>query len=360
MTRVYVAGPMTGVPLYNWPAFEAAARRLRDRGHDVVTPTEIDEAEGWVVVDRWGGPSDYRDKILAVRTTEQFDYDKVLKRDLEAVESCDAIYLLKGWEDSPGALTELCHALDNCLQVRYEPGATSRLMVGDLPSRRDRLRADRVTDVETADNWPGVVYWPEGPRPRSFQETAALVEEASHRVRLPEADDGPTPWFRPLDEVLAQSRKWNDEHPVTDDVLTKFNETYGPVLQAMVDGDPEPDQTNPKDLLGLRKPPLRLVPPAFLVYVSKVMGLGAEKYGEYNWREKAVRRTVYLEAAMRHLLQALDGEDADPESGMPHEAHAAACMAIVLDSLAYGNLIDDRTTPGPAASLIRELTEADA
>jgi hypothetical protein len=117
--------------------------------------------------------------------------------------------------------------------------------------------------------------------------------------------------------------------------------------------------TNPKDLLGLKKPPLRLVPAAFLLFVSRVMGLGAVKYGPYNWRTKKVRRTVYIEAAMRHLLCALDGEDLDPESGQPHEAHAAACMAIVLDALATGNLIDDRPEPGAAAELIAHLTEVD-
>lgn len=116
---------------------------------------------------------------------------------------------------------------------------------------------------------------------------------------------------------------------------------------------------NPKDRLGLKKPPLRLVPPAALLYMAKVMGLGAAKYGPYNWRQKKVRYTVYLEAAMRHILSALDGEEIDPESGQPHVAHAAACMAIVLDAKATGNLVDDRPTPGVAAKLIAEMTEKD-
>jgi dATP/dGTP diphosphohydrolase len=116
---------------------------------------------------------------------------------------------------------------------------------------------------------------------------------------------------------------------------------------------------NPKDALGLKKPPLRLVPPAALLYMARVMGLGAAKYGPYNWRGKPVRYTVYLEAAMRHILSALDGEELDPESGQPHAAHAAACMAIVLDAKATGNLVDDRPTPGAAARLIAEMTEKD-
>lgn len=116
---------------------------------------------------------------------------------------------------------------------------------------------------------------------------------------------------------------------------------------------------NPKDALGLKKPPLRLVPSAGIIYVSRVMGLGAKKYGPYNWRDKAIRYSVYVEAAQRHLLQALDGEDIDPESGQPHAAHAAACMMILLDAMATGNLVDDRPLPGAASRLLAELTEGD-
>ncbi len=116
------------------------------------------------------------------------------------------------------------------------------------------------------------------------------------------------------------------------------------------------DETNPKDRIGDTKPPLRLVPPPALVKIAMVMGLGAKKYGPYNWREKKVRYTVYLEAALRHIYSALDGEEIDPESGQPHTAHAAACMAILLDAQATGNLIDDRPPAGCAAKLIAELT----
>jgi dATP/dGTP diphosphohydrolase len=114
---------------------------------------------------------------------------------------------------------------------------------------------------------------------------------------------------------------------------------------------------NPKDLLGLKKPPIRLVPPAGIVKVSRVFALGAKKYGPYNWRDYSVRYTVYLEAAMRHIMSALDGEEIDPESGQPHTAHAAACMLIVLDAATTGNLVDDRPKPGATARVIQELTE---
>lgn len=116
--------------------------------------------------------------------------------------------------------------------------------------------------------------------------------------------------------------------------------------------------TNPKDLLGLRKAPIRLFPPVALIEGSAVMGLGARKYGPYNWRENAVRHTVYLEAAMRHILQAMDGEDVDPESGRPHEAHALACMAILLDARHGGNLIDDRNKSGMVTTVLGSVQES--
>lgn len=99
---------------------------------------------------------------------------------------------------------------------------------------------------------------------------------------------------------------------------------------------------NPKDLLGLRKVPLRLIPKVALTYLAWVMNLGADKYGAYNWRENNVRLTVYTEAAMRHLMAYETGEDIDPESGQPHAAHVMACMAILLDAREGGNLEDDR------------------
>lgn len=118
------------------------------------------------------------------------------------------------------------------------------------------------------------------------------------------------------------------------------------------------DTTNPKDLIGQTKPQLHLIPPAGLAYIAKVMELGAAKYGAYNWREKDVRLTVYLSAMLRHILQELDGEDIDPESGMSHLAHVAACALIVLDAKAGGQLVDDRPEPGPVADVLADLTVA--
>ena len=110
--------------------------------------------------------------------------------------------------------------------------------------------------------------------------------------------------------------------------------------------------TNPKDLIGLTKAPLRLVPPALMIETAPAMANGASKYGAYNWREHAVSVSVYLEALMRHVLAYWDGEEVATDSGVKHLAHAAACLAIIFDAAAVGKLIDDRPLPGGASALL--------
>src|SRR5262249_14710156 len=77
------------------------------------------------------------------------------------------------------------------------------------------------------------------------------------------------------------------------------------------------DQTSPKDILGIKKTPTRFVPPALQIWTAGVMATGRSKYGELydvygydgmNWRMKAVRLSVYLEAIDRHYQATKDGQ----------------------------------------------------
>ena len=104
--------------------------------------------------------------------------------------------------------------------------------------------------------------------------------------------------------------------------------------------------TNPKDALGIKKAPTFYIPTQPVFEEGLVMLTGARKYGPFNWREKGVRFSVYYDAARRHLDAFKEGQDVDPESGLSHLAHARACLGIVMDSIAIGNLVDDRPKPG--------------
>jgi|DEB0MinimDraft_6_1074348.scaffolds.fasta_scaffold168765_2 hypothetical protein len=103
---------------------------------------------------------------------------------------------------------------------------------------------------------------------------------------------------------------------------------------------------NPKEAQGAKKVPLSKVPPVALAYQALVHEAGDADYGPRNWRDSRVLMSVYLDAAMRHILSMVDGEDLDPKSGLPHAAHAAACMNIIMDGSYQGTLEDDRPTKG--------------
>lgn len=134
--------------------------------------------------------------------------------------------------------------------------------------------------------------------------------------------------------------------------LATWREFYVPVLEAAR------DEANPKDLVGVTKSRLDLVPPALAILAAPAMALGAKKYGPYNWREKPVKLSVYLGAIRRHESAYFDGEDVDPESGYTHLSHMAACLGIIADAAAIGKLIDDRPTPGGAAAMMEEQNES--
>lgn len=111
---------------------------------------------------------------------------------------------------------------------------------------------------------------------------------------------------------------------------------------------------NPKDLVGAKKAPLALVPPALVIGAAEAMQVGASKYGPYNWRDYPVQVMTYVEAAFRHLYAFVDGEDLAPDTGVHHIKHVVAGMGILLDSLESGIAIDNRPKPGPAADMLDE------
>lgn len=106
--------------------------------------------------------------------------------------------------------------------------------------------------------------------------------------------------------------------------------------------------TNPKDAVGIAKVPFSTVPTQVVGELGLAMMEGALKYGRHNFRVAGVRASVYYDAALRHLAAFWEGQDIDPDSGLPHVVKAMACMAVLRDSQIQGNWNDDRppVTPG--------------
>lgn len=114
--------------------------------------------------------------------------------------------------------------------------------------------------------------------------------------------------------------------------------------------------SNPKDLIGSDKLPLHLWPETASIYGAAALLDGALKYGRSNWRAVGVRASIYYDALRRHTIKWFEGEDVDPDSGLPHLAHALACLAILIDAREAGMLTDDRQIPGGTVGALTRLT----
>jgi hypothetical protein len=98
--RIYVAGPMTGIEHFNFPAFNAKADALR--------------AEGWTVLN----PADHG-------IVEGADWGDYLRHDIAGLATCEAIHLLPGWTKSKGARLEHSIATALGMPIHFSEGAES-------------------------------------------------------------------------------------------------------------------------------------------------------------------------------------------------------------------------------------------
>lgn len=79
--RIYISGPMSGLPRLNWPLFNRTAVRLRNLRWDVVNP-------------------------VAINNDPEADWLDCIAADVVAMRGCTAICMLPGWEASFGARIE--------------------------------------------------------------------------------------------------------------------------------------------------------------------------------------------------------------------------------------------------------------
>jgi hypothetical protein len=97
--RVYIAGPMSGIPWFNFRAFDEAENRITEEGHKPTNPALMDIAVGF-------DEMNYPTGDVAQAVADGFDLKAAARRDLLALTECNVIYLLPGWQDSAGARAE--------------------------------------------------------------------------------------------------------------------------------------------------------------------------------------------------------------------------------------------------------------
>lgn len=110
---VYLAGPMTSIPAFNFPAFDEAEMRWAELGWSVISPAQLTR-EFWR--QRFGAEFDPFNTDPAIAAGGDI-YKEFLREDLKAIAQCDAIALLPGWQKSKGANFELSIARALGLQI---------------------------------------------------------------------------------------------------------------------------------------------------------------------------------------------------------------------------------------------------
>ena len=78
------------------------------------------------------------------------------------------------------------------------------------------------------------------------------------------------------------------------------------------------------------KPRWSLLPCGTIAQVVAVLEFGAARYEVDNWMHVPDAGRRYYDAAMRHIDAWLHGEKTDPESGLPHLAHAVCCLLFLI------------------------------
>jgi len=106
----YLAGPMTGIPQFNYPAFDSAAKMLRVMGYEIRSPAEMDcDAVRKAAMSSADGSLG---SGLVDDAGEKHTWGDFLSRDVKLIaDECGGIIMLDGWEKSKGARMEVYVAM---------------------------------------------------------------------------------------------------------------------------------------------------------------------------------------------------------------------------------------------------------
>lgn len=87
--KVYIAGPMSGLPEKNYQAFNDAEKQLRELGHEPLNPVWIDDL--------------IPDGVVP-------EYDWFLRQTMTLLVKAEGVALLPDWDQSVGATVEVAFA----------------------------------------------------------------------------------------------------------------------------------------------------------------------------------------------------------------------------------------------------------
>jgi hypothetical protein len=301
--KLYVSGPMTGLPEFNFPAFDAMSEFIEQRGMEAISPADHDRR---VLAQNFGAgrtPFAFVHDVPGYAEGDVERYSKhtgavhdLLVWDIAQIVEADGIVLLPGWENSTGAAHE-----------RYVAEVTNkRIFIGtfdedgtvagfSIDDEHVRLSARPKYAQKIEDAGGGV---------SSVDYASSHLDELAERDAINVAS-----WPVPVSELTGGE-------------VRVVNETTG--------GEK-----------GSKLARFDLIPGDTLWELAEHYGRGSQKYADRNW-QRGYNWSLSFAALMRHAWSFWNGEDIDPETGSKHMVavmwHATA-LAWFMDNYREG---DDR------------------
>lgn len=260
--KLYIAGPMRGIPEFNFPAFFAAEETLRGWGYEIINPARRDVDNGFKYQGLTG------DEDL---TALGFNLRSALGWDLAQIAGeCDGVVTLDGWHRSRGAKAEVSTAVALDLPVNSVDGWILRARVD-----RDKANANLLQSLGST---------------RDGDEVLGLTILDGAKLAT---------------ATLAPN--------VASNIVSMQT---GEVRVTSATGGAK----------GSKPARFDMIPTDALWELAEQYGKGAEKYapvnGLDNWRN-GYDWSLSFAAAFRHLTAAMGGEDIDAETGSKHVIAAA-------------------------------------
>lgn len=324
--RVYLAGPMTGIPAMNFPAFDAAATDLRARGYDVVSPSELDDPEDRSAA--LGSEDGDLSKLESGKSWGDF-----LARDVKLIadEGIEAIVVLPDWEQSRGARLEtfigrLCGLPIVHYQTGYElPGVRRWDIVvahgsSETPPEYATIEDPVVEQVEGFRIGDRVYH--------RFAQRHGTVDSFDRRMPIEQSDimvKFDDEWGTLMCDADNLTYQVDLLKPAVLSTAEQFDKMFGPK-----DGEVRVTNAQTGGQKGSKPQAMSLLPWDVLMFdVAPLYFKGAEKYERDNWR-KGYDWSLSFDALARHLAQFHGGQWLDEETDCAHLAsvvfHACALM----------------------------------
>jgi 5'-deoxynucleotidase YfbR-like HD superfamily hydrolase len=103
--RVYISGGVTGLPDYT-ERFEKVEERLTAQGYAVINPSKIN-----------------------AKLPTDTDYEAYMHVSFALIDTADAIYMMKNWQNSRGATREKAYAASKEMIIMYEETERSKYRI---------------------------------------------------------------------------------------------------------------------------------------------------------------------------------------------------------------------------------------